>query len=100
MQIRVHTFRVRCMHCSSHCEYIYNYTDCSSSLIQSFMSFWEEMESFGHRLEVYLLLWLSHGATERWQPQYPPLAWSKWLSASENSHAVMSLLLICMEEQW
>jgi len=55
---------------------------------------------FGHSFELHLLLWLAHSVTEWWQPQYPPLAWSKWHSASKDCCAVMSVLLICMEEQW
>lgn len=49
--ISIHTFRVRYMNCSFHCEKkkkklkkcIYSYKGCSSSLIRSFMSFWDEI---------------------------------------------------------
>lgn len=94
-QISMHTFRVRYVHCASHCEYRCNYKGCSSSLRQSFMPFWEKMELlFGHSFEFHLLLWLACDVTEWWLPQCPPLAWSKWHFACEVPCAVLSLLLI------
>lgn len=61
----------------------------------------EAMELFvGHSFELHLLPGLAHGVTEQWQAKWPPLVWSKWCSASEDCCALMSLLLIGVEEQW
>lgn len=100
IQISIHTFRVMYVHCSSHSGYTYNCKGCSSSLIQSFMFFWEEMVPLlGHSFGFRLLLWLACDVTEWWLPQCHPLAWSKWHFASQVSCAGLSLLLICVEKQ-